>query len=91
MRAERLRKVVRDLGMLFLQKPIPAPLLLDYSEPDDLAFLAMTYHRLGHKDKAQATLARLRNVADKNTWCEAEALIEEAEALIEGESAESKK
>ena len=38
------------------------------SLPPDLAFLAMTQYRLGRKDQAQATLARLQEVMKQSRW-----------------------
>jgi hypothetical protein len=55
--------------------------------PDDLAFLAMTRHRLGQRAEAKATLARLREVMKQPRWAkEASAVgfLREAEGLIEG-------
>jgi tetratricopeptide (TPR) repeat protein len=62
---------------------------LDKDSPAALAFLAMAHHRLGEKDKAQATLARLHEVrkgpgffreGDQHSY------LPEAEALIEGKA-----
>lgn len=56
--------------------------------PLDLAFLAMTQHQLGQKEKAQATLARLRETMKDAEWAkneEAQAFLREAAALIESE------
>jgi hypothetical protein len=38
------------------------------SIPSDLAFLAMTQHQLGHKERAVATLARLREAMKEPGW-----------------------
>jgi WD40 repeat protein/tRNA A-37 threonylcarbamoyl transferase component Bud32 len=54
-------------------------------QPADVAFLAMTYHHLGQPDKAQAALARLRELVKKPVWSnnqEATAFLREAEPLI---------
>jgi WD40 repeat protein len=55
---------------------------------EDLAFLAMTYHRLGDHPQARAFLQRLRRLdaeeRDPDTAAEYEALRSEAEALITG-------
>ena len=50
--------------------------------PADLAFLALTQHRLGQSEKALATLAQLREVVKR--WKddpEAAAFLREAEAI----------
>jgi WD40 repeat protein len=61
--------------------------------PVTLAFLAMTQHQLGHKQEARATLARLRQVMQPSipVTDEARALLREAQDLIEGKGATSKK
>ncbi|MDY7107637.1 MAG: tetratricopeptide repeat protein [Planctomycetota bacterium] len=56
--------------------------------PADVAFIAMAHHRLGHADKAQAAMTRLRTIMaapekaelEENRWflAEAEALLDEA-------------
>ena len=54
--------------------------------PADVAFIAMAHHQLGHAKDAVAALSRLRAVIqsqDKPDDKEAEALLAEAEALIE--------
>jgi hypothetical protein len=54
--------------------------------PWNLAFLAMTYRKLGRVDKARATLTRLRRTMAHPSWSGMElyrAMLEEAEALIE--------
>jgi hypothetical protein len=53
--------------------------------PANLAFLAMTHHQLGQIDVAQATLARLREIADKPEWTkdqEVQSFLREAETLV---------
>ena len=55
--------------------------------PTALAFLAMTLHRLGQKDEARTTLARLRELVKAPEWAgngEAQDFLHEAVALIEG-------
>jgi WD40 repeat protein len=52
--------------------------------PADLAFLALTHHRLGQSDRAMAALARLRDILKQDKWAadeEAQAFLCEAEAL----------
>jgi hypothetical protein len=51
-----------------------------------LAFRAMAYHQLGQKELAQATLARLREIAESPPGAqdeEKQALLREAEALLQ--------
>ena len=63
------------------------------SQPSDLAFQAMAQHQLGHKEQAQAMLARLREVMKQKNWAqntEAQGFLGEAEALIEGKPADNK-
>jgi predicted NACHT family NTPase len=65
-----------------------------YSDPADLAFLAMAQHQLGHKEQARTTLARLRETMKQPRWAkyvEAQGFLREAEALIDGKAAEPKK
>src|SRR5262249_13247121 len=53
--------------------------------PANLAFLAMAQHRLGEKEEAKATLARLRQVMRQERWAkdaEAQDLLREAEAVM---------
>jgi hypothetical protein len=60
------------------------------SLPADLAFLAMTQHRLGKKDEAKTTLGRLRSVMKHPRLAEHEeslGFLREAEELIEGKPA----
>jgi hypothetical protein len=60
-------------------------------DPGDLAFLAMAHHQLGHKEQAQATLARLREaMKGRKSVREAQDLLREAEELIEGKAADKK-
>jgi Flp pilus assembly protein TadD len=54
--------------------------------PWNLAFLAMTYERLGKHDEAKATLDRLRECMKHPAWARTElyqSMLREAEALIE--------
>jgi WD40 repeat protein len=53
--------------------------------PHELAFLAMTYHWLGDKDKAQSTLVVLREAMKRPQWSkdeEAQDFLSEAEAVV---------
>jgi len=53
------------------------------ADPYDLAFLALTQHRLGQSNKARATLDRLREVVKDRSWVgnrEVRAFLREAEA-----------
>ncbi len=55
------------------------------SHPADLAFLSMTHHALGQKNKAEAFLGRLRDAMKQTRWArdaEARAFLQEAEALL---------
>jgi tetratricopeptide (TPR) repeat protein len=55
--------------------------------PADLPFLAMAQHRLGQKEQAQATLARLRQTiqtSQRAATQETQAFLREAVELIEG-------
>jgi WD40 repeat protein len=55
--------------------------------PANLAFLAMTQHQLGQKELAQATLARLQEIAEQPAGAndmEAQSLLHEAETLLVG-------
>jgi WD40 repeat protein/serine/threonine protein kinase len=61
--------------------------------PKDLAFLAMAHQQLGHKDQAQATLARLREMMKEPHSAndpEAQGFLREAEELIDGKPADKK-
>src|SRR5262249_36919231 len=54
-------------------------------QPANLAFLAMTHFRLGDKEKAQTTLAKLRQIMKSPQWSrdeEAQDLMSEVEAII---------
>jgi tetratricopeptide (TPR) repeat protein len=64
------------------------------SIPHDLAFLAMTQHRLGHRTEALASLGRLRDAVKKPQWRsdrEAQSFLYEAEVLIGAAPAPSAK
>jgi tetratricopeptide (TPR) repeat protein len=56
------------------------------SAPADLAFIAMSHHKMGQIDKAQSTLVRLRaTIKDqKEVTDEDKSFLREAEQLIEG-------
>jgi hypothetical protein len=57
------------------------------SEPTDLAFLAMSRHRLGQTEQAQATLRRLREAMTQPLWdndAYRQGLLREAEELLQG-------
>jgi dipeptidyl aminopeptidase/acylaminoacyl peptidase len=59
----------------------------DGAHPADLAFLAMAQHQLSKKERAQATLGRLREVMKQPDWAqnaEAQGFLREAEALLQG-------
>jgi hypothetical protein len=61
--------------------------------PANLAFRAMTHHQLGHKELAQAALARLRTLAeDPESLMNAEArlFVREAEARLQAAPAAKK-
>jgi tetratricopeptide (TPR) repeat protein len=61
--------------------------------PADFAFLALTQHQLGHKEQAQATLARLREALRQPEWTQDEelrAFLGEAERLVGDKPAELK-
>jgi tetratricopeptide (TPR) repeat protein len=65
----------------------------DGSHPADLAFLAMAHQHLGHKEQAQATLARLREMMKQPPWAdnaEAQGFLREAEELIDGKPSDKK-
>jgi WD40 repeat protein/serine/threonine protein kinase len=60
-----------------------------YSDPGDLAFLAMAQHQLGQKEQARATLARLRQAPKRPQGAknaEAQGFLREAAALIEAKT-----
>jgi hypothetical protein len=53
----------------------------------------MTHQQLGHREEAQATLGRLREVMKQPYWeknAEAQGFLREAEQLIEGKPADKK-
>lgn len=55
------------------------------SLPEDIAFLAMTYHRLGRPEDARTSLARLRKLMEKPANAKTkdnEALLKEVEELL---------
>jgi WD domain, G-beta repeat len=57
------------------------------AQPTALAFIAMTLHRLGQKDEARSTLARLRELVKAPEWAsneEAQDFLREAVGVIEG-------
>jgi hypothetical protein len=59
-----------------------------------MAFLAMAQHQVGQSGKALATLARLRECMKKpgsSANEESPSLLREADALIEGKTADSNK
>jgi hypothetical protein len=61
--------------------------------PWNLAFLAMSHHQLGENDKAQALLARLREILKEPRWVnnvDAQPFLREAEALLARPPASSK-
>ena len=58
------------------------------SAPEDLAFVAMSLHKLGRADEAKAALKRLRALCKEERFAEdqeAQAFLTEAEQLITGE------
>jgi WD40 repeat protein/serine/threonine protein kinase len=62
--------------------------------PSDLAFLAMTYHRLGQRERALNYLGRLRERMKKPQWAtdeEARSFLREAEELLHPEGKKTKK
>jgi tetratricopeptide (TPR) repeat protein len=55
------------------------------SIPADAAFLAMTYHKLGRKEKAKEAMARLTETMEKTDWlhdAEMRGLLEESKAFF---------
>jgi tetratricopeptide (TPR) repeat protein len=55
--------------------------------PADLAFLAMSHHRLGQPEQARDALTRLRDRLQEPRWAndtESQAFLREAAALLEG-------
>jgi hypothetical protein len=64
------------------------------SYPINLATRAMVYHHLGEKTKAQVCLSQLSELVKQPQWHtiqDAQALLREAEALIEGKAPDPKK
>jgi hypothetical protein len=58
------------------------------SAPEDLAFIAMSLHKLGRADEAKAALEQLRSLCKEERFAEdqeAQAFLTEAEQLITGE------
>jgi hypothetical protein len=67
---------------------------LRQSIPANLAFLALTHHRLGQEEQARAALARLREAVQQARWKkdeEAHDLLHEAEAVIGAKGRDTKK
>jgi hypothetical protein len=59
--------------------------------PANLAFLAMTQHRLGNQEQARATLERLREWLQHPYWAkddESQDFLREAEAVLAGKQTE---
>jgi hypothetical protein len=57
------------------------------SDPENLAFKAMTLHEIGRTSEAKATLEELRELCKEEQFADdsdAKALLVEAEGLIEG-------
>jgi WD40 repeat protein len=81
----RLDRYPDALATLSKAEKLPAP--PEGASPANLAFLAMTHQKLGHKGDALAMLNRLRKVMQQPRWAqdaEAVNLRREAEALIAG-------
>src|SRR5262245_12843277 len=60
---------------------------LNGDSPGEVAFLAMTYQRLGQGDNAQACMARMRQCVAQARWAadaEAAAFLQEAEEVCKG-------
>jgi WD40 repeat protein/serine/threonine protein kinase len=60
----------------------------------NLVFLAMTQHQLGQKEKARASLDRVREIVEQSHWAkngEAQGSLLEAEALLKEQPINSKK
>jgi tetratricopeptide (TPR) repeat protein len=88
----RLGEYARALEVLERSEKLNAT--KDGSEPTDLAFLAMSRHRLGQVEQAQATLRRLREVMKQQPWAGdagRQGFLREAEALIDGKVGDKKK
>jgi tetratricopeptide (TPR) repeat protein len=63
------------------------------SDPSDLAFLAMSQHKLGQKEQAQETLVRLRDVMKQPRWAknaEVQGFLREAEKMLKGKGLDGK-
>jgi WD40 repeat protein len=59
------------------------------SDPSDLAFLAMTYHQLGQKERAGDYMKRLRETMHNPRWAtseETQAFLHEAEASVQAQT-----
>jgi hypothetical protein len=98
---ERERAIASQVGQYFMA-PWVAPFLnnrgtVGLDAVHAMAFLAMTHHRLGHREQARAALADMRQMGAKGlqmigspSWSEWERpetyqhFLREAEALIEG-------
>jgi tetratricopeptide (TPR) repeat protein len=64
------------------------------TQPADLAFLALAQHQLGQKEKAQASLERLRQILKQPQWAkneEAQGFLREAEELLKEQPVKPKK
>jgi hypothetical protein len=98
---ERERDIVFQVGQFFMMGwPAVGLSNRQIVEKDTLkamAFLAMTHHRLGHRDRARAALDELRRLGEVkwivggpvgtftwNTIDDYQSLLREAETLIEG-------
>lgn len=60
-------------------------LKLQGANPFDLAFVAMAFHGLGERDKADLAMQKLRETAQKPPWSErddVQAFVDEAEQTI---------
>jgi hypothetical protein len=78
-------------SLVLLARPWPQALVtlwqaqpLRETVPANLAFLAMTHHQLGEKERAEATLFRLHILAEKPEWAkdqEFQNFVREAETL----------
>jgi WD40 repeat protein len=86
------KAISADIGLV-LMNPWLLPqthYLVAHGDPADVAFLAMTHHRLNHPEQAQASLARLQDLLKQERWAndqEAQALLREAETLLSGNPA----
>jgi hypothetical protein len=83
------RRIISQIGQCFMTG-WPVALLnkqpVEWDVVQAMAFLAMTQHRLGHRDRALAALTDLRTMYDQKLleWPTSRNLFREAEALIEG-------